>query len=96
MVLPACYVKRLRLWCYDGSIGYRESLSSDSESIPWSASCFWSDNLSCGETGFAAPLTIGEDGRVVYAGGLGPYRIIPVELGRAIRKHLPKVGKGSK
>jgi hypothetical protein len=38
---------------------------------------------------------IGEDGRVVYAGGLGPYRFSPAELGRSIKKHLNRSGDNS-
>lgn len=31
---------------------------------------------------------VGQDGKVVYAGGLGPYGFSPKELGVAIKKHL--------
>ena len=33
---------------------------------------------------------VGLDGRVVYAGGLGPYGFKPAELGKAIEKYLAK------
>jgi hypothetical protein len=33
---------------------------------------------------------IGEDGRVVYAGGLGPFGFHPAELGKAIEVHLAR------
>lgn len=35
---------------------------------------------------------VGLDGRIVYAGGLGPFGFKPAELGAAIDKHLAQVG----
>lgn len=36
---------------------------------------------------------IGLDGRVVYAGGLGPYGFKPAKLKSAIDKYLTEIGK---
>lgn len=38
---------------------------------------------------------VDQDGKVVYAGGLGPYGFSPKELGVAIKKHLAEM-EGSK
>lgn len=35
---------------------------------------------------------VGLDGRVVYAGGLGPFGFKPAELGASIDKYLVRVG----
>lgn len=36
---------------------------------------------------------VGLDGRVVYAGGLGPFGFKPEELGQAIEEYLASVGE---
>ena len=38
---------------------------------------------------------IGLDGRVVYAGGLGPFGFKPGQLRAAIKKYLARVGRGA-
>ena len=36
---------------------------------------------------------VGLDGRVVYAGGLGPYGFKPAELGATIKDYLSRIGR---